>query len=138
MSFRLPAADIWAVAAGGVIGSGLRYGIDLIFPFADPVFPWQTLAINVTGAFALALVTGSLWMRPSTPSWVKAGVGTGAIGSYTTFSAFAVSLFSELIAGHWITLVLYLLCTMVLGFAATVLGLRLANRATSDDGRVTR
>jgi len=120
--------DVLAVVAGGVIGTGLRYGIDVVFPVADPGFPWPTLAINVVGSFVLALLTATLWMRSSTPGWVKAGVGTGLMGSFTTFSAFAVSLFSEATAGRWVTLVLYLLGSLVLGFAATVLAFRLAKR----------
>ena len=124
-------ADILAVLAGGIIGTGLRYGIDVAFPVADPGFPWPTLVINVVGSFVLALLTATLWMRSSTPGWVKAGVGTGVMGSFTTFSAFAVSLFSEATEGRWLTLVLYLVGSLVLGFAATVLAFRIAKRHES-------
>ena len=124
-------ADILAVLAGGIIGTGLRYGIDVAFPVADPGFPWPTLVINVVGSFVLAFLTATLWMRSSTPGWVKAGVGTGVMGSFTTFSAFAVSLFSEATEGRWFTLVLYLVGSLALGFAATVLAFRIAKRHES-------
>jgi CrcB protein len=136
VSFSRPAADIWAVVVGGVIGTGLRYGIDVAFPVADPGFPWPTLAINVVGSFALALLTATLWLRSSTPSWVKAGIGTGLMGSFTTFSAFAVSLFSEATEGRWLTLVLYLVGSLVLGFGATVLAFRIARRHTPESAPV--
>jgi len=124
-------ADLFAVVVGGLIGTGLRYGIDVAVPVADPGFPWPTLLINVVGSFVLALLTATLWLRSSTPSWVKAGVGTGLMGAFTTFSAFAVSLFSEATEGRWMTLVLYLLGSLVLGFAATVLAFRLAKRGVT-------
>jgi len=130
------AADIVAVVIGGLLGTALRYGIDVAFPVADPGFPWPTLVINVVGSFALALLTATLWLRSSTPGWVKAGVGTGLMGSFTTFSAFAVSLFSEATAGRWVTLVLYLVGSLVLGFAATVLAFRLASRRTPESEMV--
>ena len=35
----------------------------------------------------LGWLAGGLWTRPSTPTWLKAGIGSGVIGSFTTLSA---------------------------------------------------
>src|SRR5919107_1916064 len=84
----MPAARAWlAVAAGGLLGTELRYGLGLAFPDLPGSLPWATLWINVGGSFVLALLT-TVWMaRPHTAFWLRAGLGPGLLGSFTTFSA---------------------------------------------------
>ena len=81
-----------AVAVGGLIGTGLRLACDLAFPHADGDFPVETLLVNLVGAFVLGWLVGGLWTRPTTPTWFKAGLGSGLIGSFTTLSAVMASL----------------------------------------------
>jgi CrcB protein len=81
-----------AVAVGGLIGTGLRLGFDLAFPHADGEFPIETLIVNLAGAFALGWLVGGLWTRPTMPIWLKAGIGSGVIGSFTTLSAVMAAL----------------------------------------------
>jgi CrcB protein len=76
-----------AVFVGGLVGTGLRLALDTALPHADDGFPWSTLLANLVGTFALGWLAGGLWTRPSTPSWLKAGIGSGLIGSFTTLSA---------------------------------------------------
>lgn len=76
-----------AVAAGALLGTELRYGLGLLFPEAANALPWTPLWINVSGSFILATLT-TLWMaRPKTAFWLRAGIGPGLLGSFTTFSA---------------------------------------------------
>ncbi|PTT65522.1 fluoride efflux transporter FluC, partial [Arthrobacter sp. HMWF013] len=49
-----------AVAAGGLIGTELRYALGLVFPESAGQVPWTTLGINVAGSFVLAVLT-TLW-----------------------------------------------------------------------------
>ena len=81
-----------AVAVGGLVGTGLRLACDLAFPHADGELPVETLIVNLVGAFALGWLVGGLWTRPGTPTWLKAGLGSGVIGSFTTLSAVMASL----------------------------------------------
>ena len=81
-----------AVVVGGLIGTGLRLACDLAFPHADDAFPVETLIVNLAGAFALGWLVGGLWTRPTMPMWLKAGIGPGVLGSFTTLSAVTVSL----------------------------------------------
>ncbi len=74
------------MAAGGFCGAALRVGLGLWFPDA-PGFPATTLAINVTGTAALAALTGYWQITHRAPSWLRAGIGTGFLGAFTTFSA---------------------------------------------------
>ena len=48
---------------------------------AGRAFPWGTLAVNLSGAFALGAVTGAALGDDATRL-----LGTGFLGAYTTFS----------------------------------------------------
>ena len=123
--------ELAAVAAGGVLGTGLRLTLDTVIPHTDTEFPLSTLLINIVGSFALGAIVATLWRRASTPNWLKVGLGTGTIGSFTTFSALIVSLVTETHHGLWMLAVLYLVLSLVLGLAAALLGLSLERRPRS-------
>nr|WP_279587833.1 CrcB family protein [Microbacterium ulmi] len=77
------------VVAGGMIGVAARAA--LVLPLgaaAHPlVVPGVTLAINLVGSFCLGWVVGRLdGGRPR----LRAFLGTGVLGGFTTYSAFAV------------------------------------------------
>ncbi|GAA5201299.1 CrcB family protein [Microbacterium jejuense] len=76
-----------AVAVGGAVGV-LARGL-IIAPVADPAAaPWTTLAINGVGSLLLGLIVG--WLDDRHPL-ARAFLGTGVMGGFTTYSAFAVS-----------------------------------------------
>ncbi|QCQ17308.1 fluoride efflux transporter FluC [Microbacterium sp. RG1] len=73
------------VAVAGGIGAGARYVVDLaVTALVGPRFPWGTLVINVTGSFALGLLTGAV-----SDAVLLAVIGTGLLGGFTTFSSVA-------------------------------------------------
>lgn len=117
-----------AVFVGGLVGAGLRLGADLALPHADDAFPWSTLLVNLAGAFALGCLAGGLWRRPATPDWLKAGIGAGVIGTFTTLSALMASLVLLGHAGEWWLGALYLAVSVVGGLALAGLGLALGAR----------
>lgn len=121
--------DVIAVAAGGAVGTGLRFAIDTLLPHTDTDFPLSTLLANTVGAFMLALLVARVW--PSAPGWLRAGLGAGMLGAFTTFSAVAVGIVSLVDAAQWMPAAAYLALTLVLGFGAAVLGLTLGGRAIS-------
>ncbi|RXZ68749.1 fluoride efflux transporter FluC [Agromyces albus] len=116
-----------AVAVGGLIGTGLRLGFDLAFPHADGELPVETFVVNLFGSFALGWLVGGLWTRPGTPTWLKAGLGSGLIGSFTTLSAVMVSLIALTGAGELWLGVLYLFVSVVGGLALAAAGLRIGS-----------
>ena len=70
-----------AVAAGGALGALARAGVATVLLPG----PLGTLAVNLTGALALAVLLGRI-RHPL----LRAGLGTGVLGAWTTFSTFAV------------------------------------------------
>ena len=116
-----------AVTTGGFAGTGLRFGLDEAIPHLDTSFPLSTLLINIVGSFTLGALVSTLWRRRQTPNWLKVGLGTGLIGSFTTFSAFIVSLLAEAHNGLWWMALLYFVLSLLFGFAAAVAGLRIGH-----------
>ena len=117
-----------AVALGGLLGTGLRLACDLAFPHADGELPVETLIVNLLGAFALGWLVGGLWTRPAIPSWLKAGLGSGVIGSFTTLSAVMASLLVLTREGEEWLAALYLLVSVIGGLLLAAGGLKLGSR----------
>jgi CrcB protein len=122
-ALKEPGWRAWlAVAVGGLIGSELRYGLGLLFPEAADSVPWTTLGINVGGSFILAALT-TLWIaRPHTSFWLRAGIGPGLLGSFTTFSAVVFAIDRQARDGLHSLWIVYLGLSLVLGLGAAAVG----------------
>jgi CrcB protein len=115
-----------------MLGTGLRLAVDLVLPHDDTGFPLSILLVNLVGSFVLGLVVARLWSRAA--PWLRAGLGTGLIGSFTTFSAVMVSFVAQASHGLWLLGAGYLVLSILLGLASAVLGLWLGGRP-SRNGR---
>ena len=124
-----------AVAVGGLIGTELRYGAGLVFPEAAGAVPWTTLAINVLGSFVLAALT-TIWIaRPRTAFWLRAGLGPGLLGSFTTFSALALAVDQQIRGGFHAVWLAYLALSLVLGLGAAAAGWKSGKALADLSGR---
>ena len=117
-----------AVFLGGIVGTGLRWALDVLFATPNQGFPVSTLLVNVVGSLALGILVGGIRMRPGVPGWVGAGLGTGVLGSFTTFSAVASALVVQTASGQYFIAGIYLIASVLLGFGAAFLGLRMGHR----------
>lgn len=112
---------------GGAIGVALRAA--LITPFGAGthplVVPAITLAINLAGAFLLGVVVGRLAGRHP---HLRIFAGTGVLGGFTTYSAFAVQAVTTGTAAPVIGLLL-IVVSLVGGVVAAALGLVAGRRA---------
>jgi len=116
---------LWlAVGLGGAIGAMARYGVGIAALRAlGPNFPWGTFSVNVIGCFAMGLFIAWLTAREPHSAAMRSFVGTGMLGGFTTFSAFAleaVTLWRDrslTVAG------LYVLASVVLSIVALGAGL---------------
>ncbi len=110
------------VVAGG-LGAVCRFVVDaLVRDRTSGAYPLGTLVINVTGSFVLGLVTGLVLARVA-PDTVRAVVGTGFLGGYTTFSTASVETVRLVEAGRVRTAVGYGLGTLVSTVGVAALGL---------------
>jgi CrcB protein len=123
------------VVAGGVLGVALREL--LLLPFstgqasADSlVLPAATMGVNVVGSFALGIVIGRLGDRHPL---ARAFIGTGVLGGFTTYSAFAVQTAVLLEVVPWAAITLAGV-SVLLGLAAAALGLRLTQTSPAAGG----
>jgi CrcB protein len=107
------------VALGGALGSLARYGVAVAFPPGRSELPWGTLLVNVAGCLLLGLLVGG-WPDAR---WLRPFAGTGVLGGFTTFSAFALET-DRLLDRAQATALLYVGLSVVLGLGAARLGLR--------------
>lgn len=110
-------------AAGGAIGTAARLGVGMLVPGAlAHGAAAGVLVANVIGSLLLGVLVARL---PS--SDLRIFVGTGMLGGFTTYSAFAVDT-----VALWETApalaVGYVVVSIALGLAAAALGLRLGRR----------
>lgn len=113
-----------AVAAGGALGSLARFALGLAFPVRG--FPYVTFGINLVGSFFMGLLVGYFLARADMSSALRAGLLSGLLGGFTTFSAFSIEVVALLQEQHYARAVLYAGGSVLLGVAAAALGLWLA------------
>jgi fluoride exporter len=113
-----------SVMAGGFIGSLLRALAFRAFPVGDGAFPSTTLGVNVLGSLVigwfLARRDRSVEGRWSLHFWA-----VGALGSFTTFSAFSVEVVDLVHSGSVFVAAAYVMTSMFLGLTAAWFGDRL-------------
>lgn len=110
---------VWAgVAALGAVGALARFAAaSYLTARTRSSFPVGTFTVNVTGAFALGVLTG---LGLSHDALMLAG--TGFLGSYTTFSTWMVEAERLGEAAERGRMWLYLLGSMAAGLAAAGAG----------------
>lgn len=123
------------VAAGGVVGTLLRAGLELLIPTALGRFPWATLAANVIGSLALGTLLAALLARARSAGWAWAFWGAGVLGSFTTFSTFSMEWIALGRGGQPWLAAGYVLTSMAAGLLAAALGVGLGRRLWRRDAR---
>ncbi|MEU1971876.1 CrcB family protein [Microbacterium sp. NPDC019599] len=119
-----PAAFV-AVVLGGALGVAGRAAITLPFQDAQDslVVPAVTLAVNLVGSFLLGVLVG--WVDDRRPL-LRAFVGTGILGGFTTYSAFAVQVAETGGTAPVVSLILAAM-SIFTGVLAAALGLRVGH-----------
>ena len=108
-----------AALAGGV-GAGLRYVVDrLLTPARGMRFPWGILVVNVSGSFALGVITG---LGAAIAPELSLVLGLGLLGGYTTFSTVSVETVLLAQRGRRAAATVNLAGTLVLSLLAAALG----------------
>lgn len=87
-----PSSLAW-VFAGGVVGTALRYYVEILLPHDAAGWPWATFLINLGGAFVLGGLLEALARLGDDSGWrlrARLCAGTGGCGAFTTYSTFAL------------------------------------------------
>ncbi len=119
---RIEADLLVLIAAGGALGAVLRHGVDVWVPPESGGFPWGTFSINVVGAFGLGLLHSYVPAHPRMPRRVRAVLGAGLLGGFTTFSAYALQTRTLLAGEHDVLALAYLLGTLAAAVVAVEVG----------------
>lgn len=109
--------NIFAVGAGGFIGSVCRYLLGLIPVSEMTVFPVKTFMINITGCILIGILavaaSKNVEMSPQMMLFLKVGL----CGGFTTFSTFALETADLMKAGHMGTAFAYVALSVLVGVA---------------------
>jgi CrcB protein len=113
------------VGLAGIAGALLRYYLGLfVGDWWNGLFPMATWLANMIGCFALGWMTTYLPRRSNLPSYAATALGTGLVGSFTTFSTFSVETVQLLRTSHWGMALFYVCLSLCGGLAMSWLGFR--------------
>jgi fluoride exporter len=111
------------VLGGGAVGTALRLAfVTPLVVVADGGWPRATFLANVAGAFALGVLVAAGDTRPGLRRRLPF-IGTGLLGSLTTFSALAVGTVLLAQAGRPAAAASYLVASALAGLLAAAAGI---------------
>lgn len=114
--------SIFLMALAGGVGAALRFVVDaLIRARFHTALPLGTLLINISGSFALGLLTGWASAQGGADALTLI-LGTGLLGGYTTFSTANVEIVRLIQSKQFGTALLTMLGTMILCVAVAAAG----------------
>lgn len=90
-------------------------------------FPVGTLAVNLLGCFVLGWFL-AFAKRRRVRSELNLLIGTGFLGSFTTFSTFSVESIRLIDDGQFLFVVGYVLTTIIVGIGFAYLGFKLGSK----------
>ena len=116
--------SIVLVGLGGGIGSIFRYLVSF-FTAKNYTgdFPVATLSVNIIGSLMIGLLTGLLLKHNIVHNDFKLLFMTGFCGGLTTFSAFSLENIQLYQSGHYLSMITYIIISILGGLAAVFAGL---------------
>nr|WP_312577572.1 CrcB family protein [Sedimentibacter sp.] len=111
------------ISLGGMIGAVLRMVLKNVHLWGYyGNIPTDTLFINITGCFILALFLTVAFEVLEIDVDIRLGISTGLIGAYTTFSTLCKETASLIVAGGYYSAILYVALSAILGLFAAYIG----------------
>ena len=113
---------ILLLASGGAIGTLLRYSMSgLTYRAIGGMFPWGTLAVNLTGSLLIGLLWGVFEVQ-SISSNMRTFLFVGILGGFTTFSTFALESLNLMRDGEMRLALSNVLASNILGILLVFVG----------------
>lgn len=120
------------IGVGGALGAVLRFMIKSInFHNYKGTIPLNTLIINLTGTFVLALISTIALEIIKVDDDIKLGITTGFIGAYTTFSTMCKETIGLINKGLYFSAILYIVLSSILGLCFAYFGVITARKGVS-------
>jgi CrcB protein len=117
------------IAVGGALGAVGRYlSTVLIGNWLNSGLPYGTMVVNIVGSFALGCLLSALALEWSPSQEVRSFVQVGILGAFTTFSAFSMDAYNQIIRGDYITAAVYVVVSVIAGIIALIIGVALVRQ----------
>jgi len=111
---------------GAGTGGVLRHlSSQAVARYLGTAFPYGTLVVNISGAFALGLLAGLLASHGTENQNLRLLLATGLLGGFTTFSAFSLETITLLERNQPALAAAYVLASVAGALLALALGLKL-------------
>lgn len=118
-----------AIALGAIPGALCRYYLTRwCIQWFGAGFPFGTFIINLSGALVMGFFATFTMERAIASTELRALVAIGFLGSYTTFSTYALDTANLLHSGQWAKSLIYWSGSAVLGVVCLELGSALARK----------
>ena len=114
------------IAAGGALGSILRFFVSYLFKIYFPYFPIGTLIVNIFGSFLIGVFASYLNSKEISEIIIKYFLIIGILGSFTTFSAFSIETLELFKQDKAFLSFLYIVLSIVLSILAAYVGFSLS------------
>lgn len=118
-----------AIAAGGSLGAVSRYWMSAsTYQWLGQGFPYGTLMVNLLGSLAMGFLSVLLVHRFQVSEEIRIGLLAGFLGSFTTFSTFAMDTLQ--LAGNeaMFKAIIYILFSVMLCIVGAWAGLSVAKQ----------
>ena len=118
------------VFIGGAVGAIVREFLMLLVPTLSDGFPLDILVANVVASLLIGFSTGRYNRKVINDGW-HLMVTTGTMGGLSTFSSFAYAssvLMKASLTGALVAAA-YVLISLVLGYVAVIVGMKLGGRS---------
>lgn len=114
------------VFIGAGLGGALRHATNLLAArLFGLTFPAGTLAVNILGAFVMALIVEVFALKAGMPQSARLFLTTGVLGGFATFSTFTLDAVSLYERGEGLTALAYVLLSVLGSLAAFLAGMAL-------------
>ena len=112
-----------AVFLGAGLGGSLRYWLSgAVYKILPALFPFGTLAINVTGSVALGIIIFGFDEKGLISPLLKLFLGVGLCGGFTTFSTFSFETFNLVRDSEYYLAGLNVFLNVVVSFLGVYIG----------------